>query len=1206
MSHKFPEPYSGKNPVPQIATKLTSLLNPERATEATAEQLQDQSGQNDQKQTEKRASKLAKGRVMRVTDPTTGEELDIRNADDEPDTRNQGDNVLDTDFPPPDWAAHKSHVITVTYQSIVIIATSYITFPILVHLFSASSYALLLSLIPPSLLTYVLVFRLRNVSRGDFEDRVWHSERMRGLRAGSDVDGDGKVTDEERTKESAEWANALLRGVWPVLNPDLFSSVVDMLEDIMQSSVPHFIHSVRISDLGLGRNAARITAIRSLPDAETRASNKSKAQSGEVASLAPAGEQQDKQDDSGSPDPFHDQQEELDGDHINVEVSFAYHGMPSGRSAASKAGNIHLSVEFFLGIQGVFGVRVPVWVEVTGAVGTARARLQLISDPPFVKTTMVSLMGLPRITISVIPLAKLLPNVMDLPFVSGFISSAIDTAVAEYVAPKSLTLDLQQLISGDDIKKDTEALGVLVVHIHRATDVKGMDANGSSADPYVTLTYSRLEKPLYSTRIIKEDRNPVFEETAVVMIDINTIRLRESLSLQLWDSDRMSVDDMLGVAEVSILDLVRQRGKPTRRISPLTGPNTHSRPGSVEYTVGYYGKLPPHTSCHEVQTDGADPSVPADLRAKPEFKEKRAVALNDLEAAVLMTPPDPQWPSGILSMQVHQIRDLEVRKEGRDIKSIALKGAGKKGVSVGREGEKGQDDVLKAEEEAEGLPSSYCEISLNDELVYKTRVKPITSSPMFNAGTERFVRDWRSSHVTVAVKDSRMRENDAILGVVMLKLSELFINASQITRFYSIEEGLGYGRIRISLLFRPVEAKLPPNLLGFDTGTLEIRDVSIKATQRQEGTDAEPALDLDLAKCELRMRTSKSEGSEKFSRQDAKRRDDGSVAWAHRTSTTTSENDDDDASCTMLPVRQRYGSALLLSFKDKRTSSGLKHSSVRHALAVLWLRDIADNVRGPVHIALWKAKDGDFSRLKLNYVPPDGNLDGWDSDQENVTRVGTVEMDLKFKPGISEKHRALLGGGGSAQKEAWDAFTREKVGGLRDAVGDVEVREDDAQSNGGRRQSVASGGKTGEMKKQEDGDGETTVVERNLSEIRTGTDGPVNSAAGDERAGSGPAQEGTNTVVSTDAVEDLSQDTSDRESAESSSNEGPSEKKGLKQRFKDWKANENELHRDHRGVMQMKPARTATWLKDNVEDGAHAIKERFSLRSRKPELETEV
>src|SRR5690349_7325773 len=93
---------------------------------------------------------------------------------------------------------------------------------------------------------------------------------------------------------------------------------------------------------------------------------------------------------------------------------------------------------------------------------------------------MVTLLGLPRVTISVIALHKLLPNVMDLPFISGFISSAIDTAVAEYVAPKSLTLDLQNLISGDDVKKDTDAVGVLVVTMHRASNVKSMDINGKS------------------------------------------------------------------------------------------------------------------------------------------------------------------------------------------------------------------------------------------------------------------------------------------------------------------------------------------------------------------------------------------------------------------------------------------------------------------------------------------------------------------------------------------------------------------------------------------------------------------------------------------------------------------------------------------------------------------------------------------------------
>ncbi|KAK7679241.1 hypothetical protein QCA50_017819 [Cerrena zonata] len=216
------------------------------------------------------------------------------------------------------------------------------------------------------------------------------------------------------------------------MNPELthkigrFTSLIDMLEDIMPASVPSFIHSVRIADLGLGKTAARITSILSLPGAKTR--ERLKATRGQEANTF----NERSEDTSG---PNKDQEEELSGDHVNVEVSFAYRGLPSGKSIISKAMNVHLLVDFFLGIRGVRGLKVPIWVEVTGTVGTARARLQLISDPPFVKTTMVSSMDLPRITISVVPLNKILPSVMDIPFVSGFISSAIDTAVAEYVAP---------------------------------------------------------------------------------------------------------------------------------------------------------------------------------------------------------------------------------------------------------------------------------------------------------------------------------------------------------------------------------------------------------------------------------------------------------------------------------------------------------------------------------------------------------------------------------------------------------------------------------------------------------------------------------------------------------------------------------------------------------------------------------------------------
>lgn len=39
---------------------------------------------------------------------------------------------------------------------------------------------------------------------------------------------------------------------------------------------------------------------------------------------------------------------------------------------------------------------------------------------------------------------------------------------------------------------------------------------------------------------------------------------------------------------------------------------------------------------------------------------------------------------------------------------------------------------------------------------------------------------------------------------------------------FSIEEGQGFGRVNLSLLFRPLKLDLPPNMLGWETGTVEI------------------------------------------------------------------------------------------------------------------------------------------------------------------------------------------------------------------------------------------------------------------------------------------------------------------------------------------------------------------------------------------------
>ena len=118
-------------------------------------------------------------------------------------------------------------------------------------------------------------------------------------------------------------------------------------------------------------------------------------------------------------------------------------------------------------------------------------------------------MGVPAVEVSAIPLAKALPNVLDLPLVSRFVKMAIAAATAEFVAPKSLTINVQEMLSTAAIgghalsdlslkdgqihflPTDTRAVGVFIITIHSGEDLAAKDRNGKS-DPYIVLAYAKV------------------------------------------------------------------------------------------------------------------------------------------------------------------------------------------------------------------------------------------------------------------------------------------------------------------------------------------------------------------------------------------------------------------------------------------------------------------------------------------------------------------------------------------------------------------------------------------------------------------------------------------------------------------------------------------------------------------------------------------
>ncbi|KAF7308620.1 Meiotically up-regulated 190 protein [Mycena chlorophos] len=325
----------------------------------------------------------------------------------------------------------------------------------------------------------------------------------------------------DNSPETALWFNTFLASLWPIVNPALFISIADMLEDELAATLPKFITGVRVADIGQGSQSIEIANISSLDVDESK----------------------------------HD---EDSGQVVNLEVLVAYREHSHGKALKERSGNPHILMEFVL----TGGVPVPVWIELTGLKVGARMRIGLMPNPPFLSSLVLTLLGKPKVTLKCTPLTQHFVNIMDIPVLSGWMQSAIDSAVAAYVAPHSLSMDLKTLLSGAE-PMDTEAHGVVVVVAKYAVDFKDGDAgkfwesqDERHGDPYVSIGWGKWGKPIWSSRIIANEGKPYWEEIAFLLVGPSEMNAKERLRLQLWDSDRGAADDLLGSVEVNLHEIM--------------------------------------------------------------------------------------------------------------------------------------------------------------------------------------------------------------------------------------------------------------------------------------------------------------------------------------------------------------------------------------------------------------------------------------------------------------------------------------------------------------------------------------------------------------------------------------------------------------------------------------------------------------------------
>lgn len=460
------------------------------------------------------------------------------------------------------------------------------------------------------------------------------------------------------------------------------------------------------------------------------------------------------------------------------------------------------------------------------------------------------------------------------------------------------------------------------------------------------------------------------------------------------------------------------------------------------------------------------------------------------------------------------------------------------------------------EEEGEALPSAYCSIMLDYQKIYKTRVKPMTSKPFFNAGTERFVRDWRHSSVLVVVRDSRMREEDPILGVVELKLKDVFRHESVVSRYYPIQGGIGYGKVRISLLFRCIDTVLPPMLLGADIGSIEIVSSWIDGrniTDEEVKKAGNITFETPLIKKKAIRETSAGPG------------------WSpvHNTHGSTGFR---------LGVRHRHSSPCVLYFKRDPGSFKLRRDKVI-AAAKFWLKDIPDEETITLRLDVFKPDDMD--RFMQNACHEDVSVG---------KNVGFIELKVRFHRGLGKSHRIAA---------RHDRDFGDVIGAVR-AVG-VELRgeqllvdtgneSDDDEMSDSETENTLHG--SGGLKEAISRSG--SKINRRISTMSNHTAGALSSTVSEPKdlrtrndSSSGKDSDSENgDPLAGGSSRSRHKRTYSAPIGRTSTGMG---------KVMTSREIRKEMNRRERGVMQWKGARTLAWVGRNVKDAGRGVKGKLAM-----------
>ena len=309
----------------------------------------------------------------------------------------------------------------------------------------------------------------------------------------------------ETDNESLEWINSFLVKFWPIYAPVLCTTIINSVDQVLSTSTPAFLDSLRMKTFILGTKPPRMDHVKTYPKAED--------------------------------------------DTVLMDWKFSFTPNDvmdlTARQLKTKI-NPKVALEIRIG-KGVISKGLDVIVEDFAFSGLMRVKVKLQIPFPHIEKVEICFIGRPEIDYVCKPLGgdTLGFDINFIPGLESFINEQIHGNLAPIMyEPNVFPIEIAKMLAGNPVD---QAIGVLAVTIHGAQGLKNTDKLAGTPDPYTVVSLNS-RSALGKTKTVHENANPRWNQTIHVIIT----SLTDALTLQVYDWNEYRKDKELGVGTFAL------------------------------------------------------------------------------------------------------------------------------------------------------------------------------------------------------------------------------------------------------------------------------------------------------------------------------------------------------------------------------------------------------------------------------------------------------------------------------------------------------------------------------------------------------------------------------------------------------------------------------------------------------------------------------